>query len=40
MGRKHYSDNAHHKSQIDSDNILKSPERYPYENRIAFDKGY
>ena len=39
IGRKQYANNAH-KSHIETDNILKSPERYPYENRIALDKHY
>lgn len=27
-------------SEIASDKILQSPERYVFENRIALDKGY
>jgi hypothetical protein len=39
FGRKQYANNSH-VSHIDTDNLLKSPEKYPYENRIALDKHY
>lgn len=39
IGKKQFSGNAH-RSSIETDSLLKSPERYPYENRIALDKGY
>ena len=38
-GRKHFTKRFNH-SEIESNDILKSPERYPFENRIAFDKTY
>lgn len=38
-GRKHFTQRFNH-SEIESNDILKSPERYPFENRIAFDKTY
>lgn len=39
VGRRHY-DRKFNFSKIEEDSILKSPERYPFENRIALDKGY
>lgn len=34
IGRRQYV-NGTQRSNIESENILKSPERYPFENRIA-----
>jgi hypothetical protein len=39
VGRRHYTNRFNH-SEIDETNILKSPERFPFENRIALDKSY
>jgi hypothetical protein len=38
-GRKHFANQFNH-SEIASKSILESPERYPFENRIAQDKTY
>jgi hypothetical protein len=38
-GRKHFNQRFNH-SEIASESILQSPERYPFENRIANDKTY
>ena len=38
-GRKHFTSHFNH-SEIASKGVLESPERYPFENRIALDKTY
>jgi hypothetical protein len=38
-GRKHFTNHFNH-SEIASNSVLESPERYPFENRIALDKTY
>lgn len=39
IGRKHFMKRFNH-SEIEEADVLKSPERYPFENRIAMDKTY
>ena len=39
LGRKHYQ-KGFQDSNIQNQGILISPERFPYENRIALDKKY
>lgn len=38
-GRKHYQD-GFLVSNIQKEHLLESPEKFPYENRIALDKNY
>lgn len=37
--RKHYPGKFNH-SEVAEENILKSPEKFPFENRIAHNKTY
>jgi len=39
VGRRHYNNRFNH-SEIEEKGVLKSPEKYPYQNRIALDKEY